>query len=223
MRRTREKFAERAPQALMCAALLFTLCVTSPVTAQEKSWGQARGWSLGLQIVSDHIGAEDPGPGSSPTDIFVDETGGGIAFHAGYAFNPMFGLRFSVAGARHETTLDGVELDHGSVTLEAHFRFLHGARAQPYLYGGLGGSALEFNSEDLDSRISGGVAVFGGGVLYHLTRHLSLDIAARLDLINWDKVEVNLRLPGGAEVGLEDPVDEDGSAGKLLFGLLWSF
>lgn len=38
-----------------------------------------------------------------------------------------------------------------------------------------------------------------------------------------DRVGVTGALPGGSEVSLENPVDEDGSAAKLLLGLLWSF
>jgi opacity protein-like surface antigen len=196
---------------------------SAPRAETPNPWGQARGWSVGFQFLSDFIGAEDPQPGSSTDAVFVEEQGGGGVLHLGYAFTPTFALRFAVAGARHETTKEDVEIDHLSATVEAVFRFLHGERAQPYLFGGLGGATLEFNSDVFDSKTSGGVAVLGAGFQYHLTRHLSLDLAGRLDLINWDKVEVSAELPGGETIRLEDPVDESGSAGKILLGVAWNF
>jgi opacity protein-like surface antigen len=190
---------------------------------EEHPWGQDRGWSLGLDFVLDFIGAEDPGPESSPDAIYVNETGGGLAFHLGYAFTPVFGLRLTAIGAGHETTRDGISVSNASVTLEALVRFLHGKRFQPYALGGLGGATLQFNNEVLDTRTSGGTAVVGGGVQYHLSRHLALDLAGRLDLINWDKVEVTATLPDGSKAQLENPVDESGSAAKLMLGLVWNF
>lgn len=207
--------------AITMTALLAT--GVSQSAAQSTEWGQAKGWFLDFRILSDHIGAEDPGPDSPQDAVFVEEQGGGVGLGVGYTFTPSFALRLALGGARHETTQEGVELVHASITLEAVARFLHGQRAQPYLYGGLGGATLEFTSGRFESRTSGGVAVLGAGVEYHLTRHLALDAGARLDLINWDRVEVSAEIPGGGEVRLEDPVDESGSAAKLLLGLVWHF
>jgi opacity protein-like surface antigen len=199
------------------------LIVAGPASAAEDTaWGRDHGWSLGLHIVSDHIGAEDPGSASPPEAVFVDETGGGALVSVGYAFTPSFALRFVGGSARHETTRDGVEVNHASATIEAHFRFLPGERAQPYLFGGIGGATLRFDSEALDSKVEGGLAVIGAGAIYRLTRHLSLDLAGRFDLINWNTIEVTAELPGGGELRLEDPVDESGS-GKILFGVVWNF
>jgi opacity protein-like surface antigen len=202
----------------------FLIGAAAPAGAHEShSWGQDRGWSLGLDFALDFIGAEDPGPDSPPDAVYVNETGGGLAFHLGYAFTSVFGLRLTAIGAHHETTREGIGVNNASVTIEALVRFLHGKRFQPYVLVGLGGATLDFNNEVLDTRTSGGTAVLGGGVQYHLTRHLALDLAGRLDLINWDKVEVTAELPDGSKARLENPVNESGSAAKLLLGLVWNF
>ena len=215
--------AEMARVVLLGAGVLLSLGRPVHAGDGEEEGSRDRGWSIGFQLVSDHIGAESPDPESSPDAVYVSEKGAGALVSVGYAFDPAFALRLSLAGARHETTLQDVGIDHASVSLEAHHRFSRWGRAQPYLFGGLGGSTLEFNSDLLDSRTSGAVAVLGVGIVFDLTRHLSLDLATRLDLINWDKVEVISVLPGNVVVHLEDPVDEKGSAAKLLVGLLWRF
>jgi len=208
-----------AAAPLVAAALL----LLAGVPAAADSWGHERGWSIGVEALADFIGAEDPGPGSGANAVFVEEGGGGILLHLGYAFTPRFAMRLGAAAARHGTTRAGVEVDHASLTVEAHCRFLHGEPLQPYVFGGLGGAALEFTSGSLDSKTSGGEAVLGVGLLYHITRHLALDLAARLDLINWNTVEVTAKLPSGGEIRLASPVDESGSAGKLVLGLVWQF
>ena len=214
--------AQRAAVALACLGI--GLIVAGPVSATgDTALGRDHGWSLGLHVLSDHIGAEDPGSASPPEAVFVDEVGGGALVSVGYAFTPSFALRLAAGGARHETTHDGVEVNHASATIEAHFRFFPGERAQPYLFGGIGGASLRFDSEGLDSKVEGGLAVIGVGAIYRLTRHLSLDLAGRLDLINWNTIEVTAELPSGAELRLEDPVDESGSAGKILLGAVWNF
>jgi opacity protein-like surface antigen len=195
-----------------------------PASAHEShKWGQDSGWSLGLDFVVDFIGAEDPTSESSPDAVYVNETGAGLAFHLGYAFTPVFGLRLTALAAGHDTTKEGITVTNGAVTIEALVRFLHGKRWQPYLLGGLGGTTLQFNNEVLDTRTSGALAVLGGGVQYHMTRHLALDLGGRLDLINWDKVEVSATLPDGSTAVLENPVNESGSAAKLSAGLVWNF
>jgi len=169
------------------------------------------------------MSAEDAGARNTPEDVFVQENGGGGLLTVGYAFTPGFALRLVAGGAAHETTRNGSEVNHVTATVEAVFRFLPGERARPYVFGGLGGADLKFTAGNLDSKVSGGAAVLGAGVVYRLTGHLGLDLGGRLDLINWDRVEVVADLPGGGTTRLENPVDDSGSAGKILLGAVWSF
>jgi outer membrane protein W len=176
-----------------------------------------------LQYHANLVGAEDPGPASAPDQLFIDETGQGLALLGGYAFTPHFSTRLVLGTAVHRTTQSAVEVYHSSAVVEAHYRFLPRERARPYVFGGLGGSDIRSDQEGFHVQISGGVAVLGVGMLYNLTEHLVADLTLRLDQINWTTVKVTQDLPDGSSIQLQDPIEESGSAGKLLLGLVWQF
>ena len=186
-------------------------------------WAQQRGFSLGIQYQANFIGAEDPGPGSAPNQLFIEEGGQGLTFLGGYAFTPRFGMRLTAGTAAHRTTQAAVEVYQSSVVLEAHYRFLPRERARPYVFGGLGGTDVRTDQQGFHVQTSGALAVLGVGVLYDLTGHLVADLTVRLDQINWNSVKVTQDLPNGASTQLESPIEETGSAGKLMLGLVWQF
>jgi hypothetical protein len=214
-----------------CLALLAaaTLVFAAPCGAQPDAtpaagtWAQDRGFSLGLQFQSNVIGASDPDADADENAIFVDETGSGATFHIGYTFVPAFNLRLAIGIARHETTREAVEAFYNSVAIEAHWRFLPQERARPYIYGALGGAGFMFDTDEYDSEVSGGVAALGFGLLYNLTRHLLIDLNTRLDLINWSEATWTRKVPGGGEVSVSAPIDDDGSAWRFQLGLAWEF
>ncbi len=183
----------------------------------------ACGFEIGLQLLTNVIGAEDPSPENDAGQLFLDEVGRGVALTLGYALTPQVALRFSLGAARHETTQRMVEAYHSAFAIEAHYRFLPHERARPYVLGGVGGSTIALSAGAFEAEMSGAAANFGIGMLYDLTQHLIADAGVRLDLINWSTVKVTHELPGGATLELEDPVDASGSAGKFLIGILWRF
>lgn len=189
--------------------------------AQPMSWGR-EGFSIHLAFVSDNIGAEDPGPTSSAEQLFVDEHGGGAYLRVAYGFTPSVALGLSLAGAPHATTIEGQEVIHGTAAFDLRYTFLAHERARPYLEGGLGGATLVLDAEGYNVEVRGAVALLGAGVVHNLTPHLLLSAGARLEFINWTEISVR-RDSGGETLTLEDPVEDDGGAVKLLFGAGWAF
>jgi len=141
----------------------------------------------------------------------------------GYTFTPHFAMRLSAGGGAHETTQQEVEAYVTSFALEAHYRFMPEERARPYLLAGLGGTTLGFTTGAFEAEARGGSAMLGMGMLYSLTQHFVFDFTARLDLINWNEIVLTQNLADGSSVELEQPVDDSGSAGKILFGFAWQF
>ncbi|MBD3336534.1 MAG: outer membrane beta-barrel protein [Candidatus Eisenbacteria bacterium] len=206
----------------VCGAGMLALLALSPAAGAGQDWEPDGGFQVGLALQTDIIGADDPAGDVDPNTVFIDEVGAGIGLHIGYAFTPSFALRLNVGAAGHDTNQDDLTAVHASSLLEAHWRFVTGTRMRPYLLLGLGAGSMRVESEIWDSEISGGVAAFGGGFLYSFSRHLALDMSARLHLINWDTVKLTAHLPGG-DFSSQTPVDEEGSAGKLQAGLVWDF
>ncbi|NNF06313.1 MAG: outer membrane beta-barrel protein [Candidatus Eisenbacteria bacterium] len=205
---------------ILCASTLFTNSAVADGGQSEgtSKWKETSGWHLGIHFLSNNIGTERP---VSENAFAVEEDGGGGSLFIGYDFTPVFGLRLAFANARHETNFVNNEVDHASATLEAHFRFNEGRQTRPYLFGGIGGASLINAAEPIETEVTGGVAVLGGGVQYQFSRRFSLDFGARLDMINWNEVRVTAEGNNGDRIELSDPVEEDGSAFKLMLGLVW--
>jgi opacity protein-like surface antigen len=182
-----------------------------------------KGFSITFQFIMNLIGAADPGPGTPSGQLFIDEVGGGGQLGLAYAFTPHFSLGLALAVAGHRTSQSDVEAVHSSFTIDARYEFLSHERARPYLLAGVGGTTLALARGDLESEVKGGVALLGAGLVYQLTRHFALDFGARLDQINWTEVRVTQQVPGGSEIVLEDPVDDEGAAVKFLLGAGWKF
>jgi opacity protein-like surface antigen len=179
------------------------------------------GVRIGFQLQGGGIATEDPPPNHNPENVYIDDGGGGIAFHLGYAFTPCFALQLAFGTLVHDTSVEGLEVAHSSLVLEAHYRFLPGQRARPYVFAGLGGTTLEARSDDYDSEVDGGMAAVGMGMHVFMTRHLLLDLAGRLDLMNWDRIRMRRERADGTTIQLDRPVDESGLALDLRFGILW--
>lgn len=186
-------------------------------------WGQAEGFRLGAYLNGACIGAEDPVTTADPNDLYIEEDGGGIALLVGYRFSPLFSLNLTISSAMHETTQRDIEAYYGTFMIEGHFHFLPEERVRPYVLAGLGGVGLVVDTEGYESETRGGGMDLGFGMVWNLTDHLLLDTSLRLDIIEWDEVKFTRELPGGEEIKLIDPVEEEGGAGRFQLGLTWAF
>jgi hypothetical protein len=180
-----------------------------------------RGVRLGFQLQGGGIASEDPPPDPNPESVFVEDGGGGVVLNLGYTFTPAFALQLAFGTLVHDTTVEDLQVAHTSLVLEAQYRFLPGERARPYLFAGLGGTTLEADSDDYDSEVDGGMAVVGAGMHVFMTRHLLLDLAGRIDLMNWERIRMRRERADGSTIQLDRPVDDGGLAAELRFGILW--
>ncbi len=204
-------------------ALEILVALVSPAAAGENGWAQASGFRLGIYGSGAGIGAEDPGASDGTDDLFVDESGSGMALMVGYTVSRRVSLYLATSFSEHETNRPGLETYYTTVAIEGHFQLMPRERVRPYLMGGLGGVGLTLDAEAYDSKTSGGVATAGLGLLWNITEHLLLDTALRLDFIEWDEIEFSRELANGSEIKLQNPVDEDGGAGRFQLGLTWAF
>jgi len=189
---------------------------------ETPDWEPRPGVTLGLQLQSTRLSVRDTPPVPAEDRVLIAEEGGGAVLSVGYTFTPRFALLLAVSGSVHETDRPGRDVNLATAVLEAHYRIRTGTRWQPFFFGGLGGATVRFEDDDLDAKIRGGVAVAGAGVNLHLSRRWRLELAGRLDFINWDRIEVERPTEGGRVI-LEDPVDEEGRAGKIHLGAVFAF
>lgn len=207
--------------------VLFAVWLAAAASVRAQGAGPAlgafdeHGVRIGFQIQAGVIAAEDPPPDHDPEEVYIENGGGGVALHLGYTFTPSFALQLAFGAVIHDTTIEGLEVAHSSVVLEAHYRFLPGERARPYLFGGLGGTTLEADVDAYESEVNGSMAIVGAGMHVFLTRHFLLDIAGRIDLINWDRIRFRHEQANGTAILLDRPLDEDGGSVELRFGILW--
>jgi hypothetical protein len=188
------------------------LCVLLGLTGGAHA---ADRWSIGLDTVSSTIGSTaDDGA------LTVDERAPGGGLQMGYAFDEAFLLRLYVAGADHATNDPDVDLRFAGGTLDLCYRFRPGQALRPYVFGGLGGYALESQQDALLYEVQGTGAAFGGGILYRLGRRISLHASARIEAVNWETVRAVYDGPGGS-IEVETPIDDSGSAVKLTLGMLF--
>ncbi len=201
--------------------ILLALILLLPAIATGAEGTQ--GFQLCVEAHRNHIGADDAAAGDPPDALYVDEVGGGGALSLGWGFTPTFALRLTLAGSRHETTRENVEVQLNGVTLEAVHYFQPGRPLRPFVFGGLGGFAAESRDEPFAWETEGGGACFGGGLAYFVSDDFALTFTARADAINWDKARGRVTLPGGDELVIEQPVDEGGVAGRFAIGMGWWF
>jgi Outer membrane protein beta-barrel domain len=213
--------------AMVFLGAIFVLLQTGVASAQTsqtpQTWGQDKGFRLGFALNSVGVDAEkSPGDGAAD-DIYLEEEGGGIELSCGYSFSQLFSLNFAISGARHETNDADLDAYYTTALLEGHFRFMPDSRVRPYLVAAIGGAALNLDNDDYTTKTEGGVFGLGLGMLWNLTDHLLLDTSLRLDMIDWEDREFKKELPGGQELVLAEPVDDESGAGRFQLGLTYAF
>jgi hypothetical protein len=184
------------------------------------AWGQARGFSLGLQLQVDGLSVHDKG---NPVAPVVDDMGAGLALVGGYAFTPRFHTRLTLGSARHGTSVGDLDVMHSMGSLEAHYRFLPERQVCPYVFASLGGSDVRADQGANHLELSGGTAGIGGGLLCGLTPHVGIDLSLRLEAVNWTRAEWSQDQPGGGTLKYQDSIEESGAASRLDVGVLWQF
>lgn len=181
------------------------------------------GWTIGLDLASSHADFEDRTESSPPNAVFIEDQGGGANLLLGYGFTRSFAVRLDLAGARHETTDPDVEFLLSSATIEASYLFRDPEAFRPYILGGVGGFTARSRRDDFDFDVTGPGVTVGAGFLYFTGKRFALDFALRGDLINWEKATARVTLPGGSTAVVDTPIQEEGSAGKVLLGVSWWF
>lgn len=204
--------ARRIPQCLSVTALIACLAAAAPAAAEGDFGGR---WLLGFDAVSSTVGANE-----DAAVLLIEETAPGVGLQIGYLFTPNFQLRLFAAAAEHETSDPDVKIQVGGGTLDAVYLFRAGQKVRPYVFGGLGGFTVESQQADLLYKAEGPGMALGGGVHVMLGRKVSLHGALRYEAINWDKVTATYDGPGGS-ASVTVPVDEEGTAGKVLVGVVF--
>lgn len=183
--------------------------------ANENRLVRERGFYLGLRFLGSSIHVDD----NADSPFFVKDDGGGLQLHLGYSFNRVFSLEFSFGGARHETSVQAIDANAGFVQLFAHYRFQPGRAFRPYVKGGIGGYGLELTDNRASVRIEGGGIPIGGGFDYFFSRHFSLGVDFTHNIINYDKLEIDLG--DGATAGFD--MDEEGALTSLGIAFAYYF
>ncbi len=194
---------------------IIALLITSSSAAADTD-----GFFFGLDLHSNHLGGEDAPADPSPDVVFVDQNGGGADLFLGWGFGPSFPVRLSVCGAAHETSDPDIEVTYTGITIDGMYLFRNPEPLRPYLYGGIGGFALTSRRDALDWETSGPGILFGGGLLYFCGDTFALDFSARAELVNWERTRATWHLPAG-DATAETPIEEEGSAAKILVGVSW--
>lgn len=183
-------------------------------------WGQARGFSLGVRYQIDGLTLDDnPDPGQ----LKVEDIGSGLTLLVGYTFNPHFHTQLSLGGATHGTNVADIDFTHSTINLEGHYRFRPDQQVCPYMFGALGGTDVRADQGGNHVKITGGSVGLGGGLLVGLSRHVVMDVNARLEATNWDKIEWSQDQPGGGTLQYSDAVEESGGSSRLEVGFVWQF
>lgn len=202
----------------------------SPVHAAD-----TEGFFVEASVNTNHLGGtSERQQGDSPDDVFIGENAPGGTVILAYGLTPSFALRAAVSGADHESTEPDVDFHFSSLSIEASYIFRTGSEVRPYLYGGLGIFSLDStegsgfisaspNEADYEFETNGPGMDFGGGLYSFIGEHFVFDAGLRFDLISWDKETAEWTLGDGTKVSVNNPVDEDGTAAKLLLGAGWWF
>jgi len=183
---------------------------------------ETEGFMLGLNVHASVIGAEEPTGSVSSNEVFVDEDGGGVTFLLGYGFTPAFALRFTASASEHKTTNPGIDVLYSNAIIEALYIFRAGRPFRPYLFGGIGGFNIESRNDPFRYTTEGPGTDLGAGFLFFPEKHFAIDVALRLEFVNWEKATAELLL-GGDSFTVETPVEDEGSALKFLFGINYWF
>ena len=195
-----------------------SLATIAILLAAGTSHADTRGLSCGLRFHSSQLGSLERAADDVPQSVFIDETGGGGGLWLGWGFDDSFSLRLSVDGAAHETTDPAIEVGYGSVTLEALYLFRNPDHLRPFVVGGIGGFGLLSRDDQYDYGTAGGGLVTGGGLYYFFGETFALEFSGRLEFVNWEE-KVASRIDDGDSQNVTTPVESEGIAGKLTFGV----
>jgi hypothetical protein len=178
------------------------------------------GFFFGIDLQSNRVGAADRPDDPDPAAVFVDEVGGGANLFFGWGFTPSFPVRLSLSAAGHDTSDPDIEVAYAGVTIDGMYLFRNPEPLRPYLYGGVGGFALRSRKDALDWETTGPGILGGGGVLYFFGDTFALDFSVRGEFVNWEKTRATLHTPAG-DFTAETPIEEKGTAAKILVGASW--
>ncbi len=171
--------------------LLVLLGTTTAWANEDPSHDSLPSWRFGVQGVSTRSQRFDvferpnlpPGP--------VAEKGEGGGFCIGHRFGDRFILDLQVLISRFdlEDRPEEMVLTLGNITGTVLFR--QDKVVQPYLRGGIGGAgmALQFDEDQGHLYSYGTSAVAGGGVMFRVSRHFSLELEVLAAFVN--HMEVN--------------------------------
>ena len=155
--------------------------------------------------------------------VYVAENAPGGTLLLAYGLTPSFNVRLAISGADHETTDPEINLHYGSLTMEAAYVFRNGREVRPYLYTGVGTFSLESSEDEYDYEASAPGFALGGGLYSFLGEHFVFDAGLRLDLISWEEETTRRTLIDGSTIIVQSPVQEDGTASKIVLGAGWWF
>ena len=193
---------------------------TLAADAVEPEWGQSRGFCAGLEFIVDGLTI---GNSSDPGAPHIDQMGSGLALAGGYSFSPHFHTRLMLGSTRHSTSVAGLDVMRAVATIDAQYRFLPGRQVCPYIMGSLGGGDLRADQGGDHVKFSSSTAGVGGGLRVGLTRHVVMDVGARLEVVNWKDAAWSRDLPGGGSLQYQTAVEQSGGSSRLELGWLWQF
>jgi hypothetical protein len=198
---------------ILATAFLSAITMALPASAQVED--RDRGFYLGLKFIGSSLHVDDDGE----SVFFIKDDGSGVQLHAGYSFNRVFSLEISLGGANHETSVQSIDANFALVQIFAHYRFRPGKAFRPYVKGGFGGYGLKVSDNTASVRVEGGGVPIGGGFDYFFSKHFSLGVDYTHNIINYNKLEIDLG--EGATAGFE--LDEDGAMTSLGLALAFYF
>jgi hypothetical protein len=201
--------SSRITPALAIAVTAATVILTAAVPATAHEVTRERGFYVGARFVGSSLHLDDDGD----QQFTVEDGGGGLLLVAGYSFNPVFSLEMSLGGTQHETSVQAIDANLGTLQLFLHYRFRPGHPFRPYVKGGLGGYGLRLSDGNASARIEGGGIPIGVGFDYFFSNHFSMGLDLTHNIINYDAVTFDLG--DGATVGFD--LDERGAL--TTFGL----
>jgi hypothetical protein len=210
----------RASFVTVAALLALAALVPAARAGDPASWGQERGFSLGLKLVVDGIGVDET---ADPLDPAVDDMGGGLALVGGYSWTPNFHARLTLGSAQHGTSVSDLEVLRSFGSIEAHWRFLPDRQVCPYIFGSLGGTDLRADQGGNHVKFTGGTAGIGAGLLCGLTSRWVVDMTGRLEGINWNTAEWAVDQAGGGQLQYETGIEDSGGAARLEIGVVYQF
>ena len=195
---------------------LLLLALTGAARAQDQAPHEFRRWLIGLDARGQRLD-DDEAPGVAGYDR--DGEGGG--FQLGRMLTPALLLRLHAAGGEHPTPVANTTVTYAGGTLDLCYLFREGRSLRPYLFGGLGGYALEAVESDLKLDTAGPAMAFGGGLFLRLNSRLSAHAQLRLEAVNWRMTVATWERPAGSST-TETWVEDSGVAGAWSLGLaLW--